>query len=196
MTLIWLLIIFVGTVGVVLFVLQQQGKLLTGSNRKELPSLHRTVFNIQIGDIVQHMGIDWVVEGHLTYTVGEFTWSEYMLQDGDRINWLSVEEDDRVEVALLEPTNQLDISEEPPKQLNFAGETFRCVDSGTARMTRKGTIKKPVASRCKYFDYEGSNNKLLSVEIWDGEVEVTVGELINPRSLLILPGDGKRVYDD
>ncbi|GAB1540576.1 hypothetical protein NUACC21_32450 [Scytonema sp. NUACC21] len=195
MILIWFGIILIGTVGVVLFVLQQQGKIFTGSHRQELPSLHRTVFNLQIGDIVQYMGTDWVVEGHLTYNVKDFTWSEYMLQDGDRINWLSVEEDDLVEVALLEPTNQLDISETPPKQLNFAGETFRRVDSGTARMTRKGTIKKPTASRCKYFDYQGSNNRVLSIEIWDGEVEVTVGELINPKSLLILPGDGKRVYE-
>jgi Domain of unknown function (DUF4178) len=192
--LVWLGIILVISVGIVVFVLQQKGLLFAGNNQKELPSLERTIFNIQIGDIVQYMSTDWVVEGHLTYNVNGYTWCEYMLQDGDRINWLSVEEDDRVEVALLESTNQLDISQTPPKQLNFAGDTYRCVDSGTARMTRKGTIQKRVAARCHYFDYEGPSNKVLSIEVWDGEVEVTVGELINPRSLLILPGDGKKVY--
>ena len=70
--------------------------------------LFRSVFNLQVGDIVQYMGIDWVVEGKLTYTVDEYSWMEYMLQDNNDIRWLSVEEDDTVEVALLEATNQLD----------------------------------------------------------------------------------------
>ncbi|MDY6898552.1 MAG: DUF4178 domain-containing protein, partial [Cyanobacteriota bacterium] len=41
---------------------------------------------------------------------------------------------------------------------------------------------------------EGSGDKVLSIEVWDGEIEVTIGNRINPRSLTILPGDGNRVY--
>ena len=52
------------------------------------------------------------------------------------------------------------------------------------------------SEKCEYFDYEGANGRVLSVEIWNGDIEVTVGEKINPRSLLILPGDGKTVYRD
>ncbi len=192
--LIWLGVIVIVAGGAYLLVLQQRGT-LPGSKPKELPSLKRNVFNLQIGDIVQHMGIDWVVEGKLTYTVDEYFWCEYMLQDDDEIRWLSVDEDDTVEVALLEASDRLDVSQTPPpRQLNFADENYKCVDSGVASMTREGTVQRRTASRCQYFDYDGSGNKVLSIEVWDGETEVTVGHRINPRSLTILPGDGNRVY--
>ncbi len=193
--LVWLGIIIIVAVGVYLLVLQQRGGLSSGSKHKQLPSLKRNIFNLQIGDIVQHMGIDWVVEGKLTYRVGEYSWFEYMLQDNNEIRWLSVDEDDTVEVALLETTNQLDVSQSPPSQLTFADENYKCVDSGVASMTREGTVQRRTAQTCKYFDYEGYNgDKVLSIEIWDGEIEVTVGYRINPRSLTILPGDGNQVY--
>ena len=61
-------------------------------------------------------------------------------------------------------------------------------------MTRVGTTLRKTAERCEYFDYRGTDDNVLSIEIWDGEVEVTVGYQINPRSLNLLPGDGRRVY--
>ena len=192
--LIWLGIIAIVAAGAYLLVLQKRGALSGSSKPKELPSLKRNIFNLQIGDIVQYMGVDWVVEGKLTYTVDEYSWLEYMLQDDNEIRWLSVDEDDTVEVALLEATDRLDISESPPQQLNFADENYKCVDSGVARMTRLGTIQRRKAQTCEYFDYKGSDDKVLSIEVWDGEIEVTVGYRINPRSLTILPGDGNRVY--
>ena len=192
----WLVVILIVAVGITLLVMQQNGMLGAGKQRPELPSLKRNVFNLQIGDIVQYLGTDWMVEGSLTYDVDGYTWMEYMLQDGDDIRWLSVEEDDTVEVAFLEANNQLDVSQNPPQQLNFAGDTYRCVDSGTAKMTRKGTVVRRNAQSCHYFDYESGNDKVLSIEIWDGETEVTVGERISPRSLTLLPGDGQRVYGD
>lgn len=192
--LVWLGVMAIVAAGVYLLVQQQRGTLPGSKPKKELPSLKRNIFNLQIGDIVQYMGVDWVVEGKLTYTVDEYSWYEYMLQDDKEIRWLSVDEDDTVEVALLEAINQLDVSQSPPSQLNFADENYKCVDSGVASMTREGTIQRRTASRCEYFDYEGSDDKVLSIEIWDGETEVTVGHRINPRSLTILPGDGNRVY--
>jgi hypothetical protein len=192
----WLAVILIVGVGVTLLVMQQNGMLSGSKKRPELPSLKRNVFNLQIGDIVQYLGRDWVVEGSLTYDVEGYTWMEYMLQDGDDIRWLSVEEDDMVEVAFLEANNQLDVSQNPPQQLNFGGETYRRVDSGVAKMTRQGTIVRRDAQRCQYFDYETPNDKVLSIEIWNGEIEVTAGERINPRSLTLLPGDGRRVYGD
>ena len=50
-----------------------------------------SIFDMQIGDIVQYLGRDWVVEGKLIYQEGGFSWLEYMLQDGNDIRWLSVE---------------------------------------------------------------------------------------------------------
>ena len=61
-------------------------------------------------------------------------------------------------------------------------------------MTRIGTTLHRTAERCRYFDYEGQDNKVLSIEEWEGNIEVTVGERINPRMLTLLPGTGERLY--
>lgn len=194
MSFVWIGIVVIIVVAIALLVLQQQGVLSAVGTGRHLPPLERTVFTLEIGDIVQYMETDWVVEGRLTYDVDGYTWFEYLLQDGDRIRWLSVDEDDRVEVALLEPTARLDVSKEPPQQLTFDGEVYRCAESGTAIMTRLGTTLKRTAERCRYFDYQGSDDKVLSIEYWNGEIEVTVGQRINPRMLTLLPGTGHRVY--
>lgn len=194
MLFVWLGIMAIVAAAIVLLILQQRGVLSGVGGNQHLPPLERTVFTLEIGDIVQYMETDWVVEGRLTYDDNGYTWFEYLLQDGDSIRWLSVDEDDHVEVALLESTSQLEVSQKPPKQLMFAGETYRCVESGIANMTRIGTTLRRTAEHCRYFDYQGSNDQVLSIEDWDGEIEVTVGQRINPRMLMLLPGNGSRVY--
>lgn len=188
--LIGILVIIAIAVGYVL----RQNKLSATPNREELPPLERTLFTLQIGDIVQYFGTDWVVEGQLTYNEDGFTWLEYMLQDADRISWLSVEEDDLLEVQWLEPTNALEVGSNPPKDLTFEGEVFRCVSSGFAVMKRKGNIQRRRSEECHYYDYQGPGDRVLSIEDWDGEVEVTIGKKIRPSSLSLLPGTGGSVY--
>ncbi|NJP10799.1 MAG: DUF4178 domain-containing protein [Leptolyngbyaceae cyanobacterium RU_5_1] len=197
MTWIWIGIVAIAVIGTVLVIRQRQGKALTGrAERQALPPLQRTVFTLQIGDIVQYDGGDWVVEGRLTFDDNGYTWFEYMLQDRDEVRWLSVEEDDRVDVFWMEPVTDLEISGEPPKQLTYAGTIYQRGESGTVRMTRIGTTLNRQAQRCRYFDYSGSNDQVLSIEDWDGEFEITAGRRIRPSALSLLPGDGRRVYDD
>jgi Domain of unknown function (DUF4178) len=176
-------------------VLRQQSGTLSGSNPRRLRSLERTVFNLQIGDIVQYEGADWVVEGQLTYDDSGFVWLEYLLQDGDRQRWLSVEEDDRLEVLWLEAVTHLDISGHPPAQMTINNITYRQVESGSARMTRQGTTLNRQAQACRYFDYVGPEATVLCVENWNGDMDITIGKQIRPSALTLLPGDGRRVYD-
>lgn len=184
----------------VLYINTQENPTIAEKKHQELPSKSRNIFDLQIGDIVQYQETDWVVEGKLTYTVSAYFWYEYLLQDDERIAWLAVAEDDKVEVSFLENTNQLDIQKiqvnAPPKEIKFADETYQYADAGIARMTRTGLTMRRTAEQCEYFDYETKDGKVLSVEVWDGDIEVTVGVKINPRSLTILPGDGKTVYRD
>lgn len=162
----------------------------TARNLTRQPS----IFDMQIGDIVQYLGQDWVVEGKLVYQDSGFSWLEYMLQDGDDIRWLSVEEDDWVTVSLLAPVADFEISGAPPSEVTYKGTLYCRTESGTAEMQREGNLRRPSAERCRYFDYEGPDNKVLSIEDWDGDVEVTAGHLIAPRALTILPGEGRSVY--
>lgn len=189
------MVIVIIVISVTLVVMQQKGIMLTGKNAPKLPSGERNIFNLQIGDIVEYMGRDWVIEGRLTYKEEGATWLEYMLQDNSDIRWLSVEEDDTVEVCFLEPNHTLNVADSPPKQLNFEGETYKLVSSGLADMTQEGNILRRDTERCQYFDYQGSQGKVLCIEFWGGEIEVTMGEMINPKTLRLLPGDGTSVYD-
>lgn len=195
MAYLWLVIIIMGGLGVFLYLRQQSGKSLPFSSQPQaLPSLERTVFTLEVGDIVQHLDIDWMVEGKLVYDDQGYSWLEYLLQDGNRRQWLSVEEDDVVEVALLEVTTSLEVGTHPPAELTFAQEIYRRKGAGTAQMTRTGSTLNRNAERCQYFDYQGPNNKILSVENWDGDIEVTIGQKIHPSILTLLPGDGRRIY--
>ena len=153
-----------------------------------------SIFDMQIGDIVQYFGRDWVVEGKLIYQQGGFSWLEYMLQDVNDIRWLSVEEDDWVTVSLLTPVTNLEVNGTPPPELTYEGTTYRCKESGDAQMRREGNPRRPNVERCSYFDYEGPDNQVLSIENWNGDIEVTAGNIIAPRSLTILPGEGHSVY--
>lgn len=187
-----ILVVIIAVLAAIL--LSQQGKSTSVPTPQPSSPIERTLFDLQIGDIVQHDGSDWVVEGQLIYDEKGFQWQEYLLQDGDRRVWLSVEEDDWVDVQLLEPITNLEMSVNPPQDLTVDGRVYRCVGSGTAHMSRKGKLNRPNAETCRYYDYDGPDNKVLSVEDWDGDIEVSVGDRIKPKSLTILPGDGQSVY--
>ncbi len=176
------------------FLLRQQRADPQSSEEENAPE-NRNLFNLQVGDIVEYFDRDWIVEGKLIYEEDGFTWMEYLLQDQQDIRWLSVEEDDRVEVSWLQPTRNLDIPRNPPNPLTFDQETYYCIDSGVANMTREGSVLNRNAEQCRYFDYESDDEKVLSIEDWNGEIEVTYGNPISPHALSIFPGGGESVYD-
>lgn len=188
-------VILIVVIGVVLVAQQQQVLAPENPHPRNLKPLERTLFTLEIGDFVQYMGDDWVVEGRLHYNSKGYTWLEYLLQDRDEVRWLSVEEDDRIEVFWLKTVNDLDIPAAPPRELTYDGTLYRSTETGTAKMTREGTTLNRQAQQCRYYDYEGPNGKVLSIEDWQGQWDVTVGERISSRSLTFLPGDGRRVYD-
>lgn len=191
MLLVWIGIITAIAIGILLLVRQHR---LGPKSDRSLGAMERTIFTLQIGDVVQFGGQDWIVEGQLLYNQDGFTWLEYLLQDAEQIRWLSVEEDDRVEVALLEPTTALEVGSQPPPQLSFAGQSYRCIESGVAQMSRRGKTRQRQAEQCRYFDYQGPGEQVLSIEDWGGETEVTVGKRISPLALVLLPGEGRTVY--
>ena len=185
--------IFLGCL--ILLLLQQDGKLSWGKTKGKLLPVERNVFNLELGDIVQYEGIDWFVEGKLIYNTGSYTWFEYMLQEGNNVRWLSVEEDDFLEVAIFETIDSLPIKHWPPKKLTYLEQEYNLAESGTAKMMRLGNTLNRQAQTCHYFDYTNSNDLCLSVEKWEEEIEVSVGKKVNPRMLSLLPGDGKKVYN-
>lgn len=179
-----------------------------GVQRRAAQSRHRatenrelTLFDLKVGDIVQHDATDWVVEDRLVYRQGEFSWLEYLLRDEDRSIWLVVNEDDNLVVTLEREIDlPLSLDAKPPSQLEVDGRVYRLSERGTADVTAEQRRVNRRLGSCQFFDYRSGSSAVLSIELWGGnaagagELEVTVGERIRPLSLSLLPGDGQSVY--
>ena len=55
---------------------------------------------LKLGDVVNHEGRDWIVEGTLRFEQGGFRWAEHRLVDGADSLWLSVEDDEGLELVI------------------------------------------------------------------------------------------------
>ena len=152
-----------------------------------------TVFTLQLGDIVQYDGIDWVIEDKLIYNDDGWEWVEYLLQDGDRIGFLSVEDDDTLEVTFTEKVTDCPVETPPSNQITYQQQIYNRSEHGTATLKRQRHPGRP-AETCQYYDYNGPGDTVMSVEVWNGAVEISAGTKVRPYQLTFLPGDGESVY--
>lgn len=157
----------------------QGGDEVTGTN----------LANLNLGDIVSHFGTDYIVEGKLNYWDEGYTWVTYMLVDGTNKRWLSVEEDDMLEVSLWDEIRDLPIQDEPPEFLDYRGERFRMVERGQARVNQEGKTGNKTGMEAIYYEYEGEGDTFISVERWGRSYEASIGKEIHPAELDVLPGD-------
>lgn len=112
LTFIWISIIAIVITATLIVVYRSQLSLPV-KRRRSLSANFPNVLTLRIGDIVQYLDQDWVVEDKLIYTSHNYRWIEYLLQDNEEIRWLSIEEDDQVKVAWLETTQALNIPDYP-----------------------------------------------------------------------------------
>lgn len=193
LTLVWIGIILV--IAITFFLITQQPQLQGVSKQEIIASGERSLFTIQVGDIICYQGEDWCVEGRVIYDASGYNWIEYLLLNQTEIRWLSVEQDELIEVLWFQPISSLNVDKNPPQELNLNGNLYKCIESGKATIKREGNTQNKQEPICSYYDYEGENNQVLAIEIWGSEIEVMTGEKINPRSFDILPGDGKSIYN-
>ena len=159
----------------------------------------RTLFTLQIGDVVQYQAQDWIVETVYRYHQDQFEWIEYLLRDNSDAAWLVVAEDDWLEVSWLTPVadDQLNIHLPPPRYITYEGTYYSLKEKGEARYSTEGRINNQAGS-CLFYDYEAKNGLQLSLEVYDskneGGLDINAGEKIDSRDLSLLPGDGRSVY--
>ena len=159
----------------------------------------RTLFTLQIGDVVQYQGRDWIVETIYRYQQDQFEWIEYLLRDNYDVAWLVVVEDDWLEVSWLTPVDeeQLHIKLPPPRYINHEGTYYSLRERGEARYSTEGRANNQAGS-CLFYDYEAKDGLVLSLEVYDskneGGLDINAGEKIDSRDLSLLPGDGRSVY--
>ena len=159
----------------------------------------RTLFTLQIGDVVQYQERDWILETVYRYQQDKFEWIEYLLRDNDDAAWLVVVEDDWLEVSWLTPVpeDQLRIELPPPRYIDYEGISYSLREKGEANYSTEGRVNNQEGS-CVFYDYQTKEGLKLSLEEYDsakdGGLDINVGRKINSLDLSLLPGDGKSVY--
>src|SRR3712207_245361 len=121
----------------------------------EQRALHGDVRKLGPGDVVSYEGTDFIIDRTMHFDEEGFTWKEHLLTDpvASRKMWLSVEEDDGLEVAMWERLSGVTL-EPGPGSLEHAGVTYQRDEQGRARFRTEQTGGTPGESGTMEFaDY-------------------------------------------
>jgi len=182
--------------GVVVFVRGRRARTgVGGRGRGGLPAAPSPpppsgVRTLEPGDVVNHDGSDWIVEGTLRLEQDGFAWQEHRLVDGERSLWLSVEDDEGLEVVVWE-RGRADGLEPGADQLTHDGVTYELEERGEANFTAEGSTATASFGRVEFADYAAGERRL-SFERYgqDAGWEVGVGQVVPEHALDIYPGRG------
>lgn len=188
------------------------GVLVWASGRKELgagdgaprqlgagePVAERGVDDLRAGDVVQHEGKDYLVEGLLRYDEDGHDWIAARLVDGDDERWLVVgmERVGAAALRLCQLDGELEVSGYPPELLTVAGHRYKLEKRGTATVAASGEAgvaearSQPPGSvlRCRWWRYEAPGDRCLIVEQWGGEFRTLRGATVAASDLDVMPG--------
>jgi hypothetical protein len=170
---------------------QKEERRLEEERRKEIAPEH-PVKRLKVGDVVSLVGTDFIVQGVLRFREGGFEWVEYKLADATDIRWLEVEDDDELWIALYKEVDDLRITgPRPPERLVYQGETYELEEQGYATMRKEGEVGRRALPECRYYDYEGPGDHVLSIEQWGENFEVSVGTRVSPYSVEVFPASSR-----
>lgn len=149
--------------------------------------LRSDVRALRVGDVVNHDGGDFIVEGTLRMEQGGFRWAEHRLVDGPRSLWLSVEDDEGLEVVVWDRERGIEL-EPGPSTLTHDGVSYELDERGKANFTAEGSTGTAPGGRMEFADYEAGERRL-SFERYgeDGSWEVGLGQVISEHALDIYP---------
>lgn len=144
------------------------------------------VRDISPGAVVAFEGKDWLVRGTLTMREDGYVWKEHLLDDATTKRWLSVEDDEELEIALWEAVKGAAL-EPGPATVEHDGIRYRLDEHGTAAYTALGTTGTPENGSVEYWDYE-AGDRLLGFERYSGQTwEVAVGRTLDERGVDVYP---------
>jgi hypothetical protein len=143
---------------------------------------------LRVGDVVNHDGGDFIVEGTLRLEQGGYRWEEHRLVDGPRSLWLSVEDDEGLEVVVWDRGRGITL-EPGPSTLTHDGVTYELDERGQASFTAEGSTATAPSGRVEYADYEAGERRLSFERFGDDTSwEVGVGTVVSEHALDVYPG--------
>ncbi len=142
---------------------------------------------IKVGDVVAHDGRDFLVRGTLAMDEDGFTWQEHHLDDTTTRRWLSVEDDEELEIVLWESADAPDL-QPGATDLTYDGTAFRRKEQGQATFTASGATGTAPSGSVEYADYTAGDRRLSFERFGTGaDWEVGIGRTLNERELDIYP---------
>jgi hypothetical protein len=152
-------------------------------------ALHGDVRRLAPGDVVNYEGTDFIVDRTMRFDEEGFTWDEHLLEDATsgRKLWLSVEDDDGLEVAVYERVTGTDLTPEQ-SEVTHDGATFRRDERGRARyrVERVGDAAGE-SGTVEYADYAAGERLLAFERYGTGSWEVSEGRKISEHVLDVYP---------
>lgn len=166
-------------------------KSIFGGTEAPAPAREVTLTTLAPGDVVVHLDVTYLVEQRITYHQAGFFWFDYRLDDGEgNAAWLSVTDDDELELAFFHPSTY-DPPLPPPKKLEVGGVEYELDEHGVVDAKIDRGTGTETRTRVEAWDYESDDGQLLGIQRWgEGEIEVMVGRAVRPVELDLLPGDG------
>jgi hypothetical protein len=161
--------------------------------------LERGVREMRPGDIVQHGGRDWVVEGVLHYDEDGHRWVAGRLVDIQETRWMVVGMDraGSTTVLVMQPDSEVDVGGYPPEALGAGGKRYQLERRGTATVKVSGDAgivpgTKDMAPesvlRCRWWRYQAAGPDSLLVEQWGGDFRVLRGVAVSEDAVDLMPG--------
>lgn len=146
------------------------------------------MLNIRVGDIVSIEEVDYEVKGIIKYNDHGWRWTEYKLKDARETYWLSIEQDDEIEISLYKEV--VAITTKATKVYNYKDVKYYMQEGSDAIVEDiQGDINVVKGEKVDYYEYSDKEDEnLLSIEIWDGEVEMSTGKWVEDYNVEIYPG--------
>ena len=152
-------------------------------------AVHGDVRKLGPGDVVNYEGTDFIVERTMRFDEEGLTWDEHLLEDAieSRKLWLSVEDDDGLEVAVYERITGADLTPDAA-EVTHGGTTFRRDERGQAtyRVERVGDAAGE-SGTVEYADYTAGERLLAFERYGTGSWEVSEGRRISEHVLDVYP---------
>lgn len=157
--------------------------------------------DLKVGYTFDYNLKSWIVEEIYHYKWGNnFTSKEYKIYSGDEEAFLEVEDDDVIKILFskkasmyLNP-NRFGVNSEPIPEIEYEGKKYYINEKFEAQARNDEDDYWESFVLFDYYDETGE--EVLSIENWDGDIEISIGNKVNELEISnILKGDYNRARD-
>ncbi|HEY2745615.1 MAG TPA: DUF4178 domain-containing protein [Polyangia bacterium] len=169
---------------------RDEGDVLAAEKKRLSPPAERSPTTIQVGDVVQHLGSDFLVEGVVTFSEDGRGARLYRLFEdgGERFLYAKAGASDPLLLAPTPEPPAAGTGVDPPESLQHAGFAYRQTARAQASAIRVGQLgARKHGDRVRVFEYSGPGPSRLLVVDWGDRLEAFAGERILASALEILP---------